>query len=65
MDGPWAPTAIHGASGLKFHPSENANAIADCLEIQFTSHDLFDEDHERRVEARVHALLNSAHNSHA
>jgi hypothetical protein len=28
-DGPRAPTAIHGSSGLKFHPFEKANAIAD------------------------------------
>jgi hypothetical protein len=56
-DGPRAPTAIHGASGLKFHPSEKANAIADCLENQFTHHDLCDENHERRVEAKVQALL--------
>jgi hypothetical protein len=27
-DGPRAPTAIHGASGLKFHPSDKANAVA-------------------------------------
>jgi hypothetical protein len=32
-DGPRAPTAIHGASDLKFHPSEKASAIAYCLEI--------------------------------
>jgi hypothetical protein len=51
-DGP-LPTAIHGASGLKFHPSEKANAIADCLKIQFTPHDLCDENHEGRVEAKV------------
>jgi hypothetical protein len=56
-DGPRAPTAIHGASGLKFHPSEKANAIADCLEIKFTPHDLCNENHEERVEARVQALL--------
>jgi hypothetical protein len=57
-DGPRAPpAAIHGASGLKFHPSEKANAIADSLEIQFTPHDLCDENHERRVEAKVQALL--------
>jgi hypothetical protein len=56
-DGSRAPTAIHGASGLKFLPSEKANAIADCLEIQFTPHDLCDENHERRVEAEVQALL--------
>jgi hypothetical protein len=30
-DGPRAPTAIYGPSGLKFHPSEKARAIADCL----------------------------------
>jgi hypothetical protein len=29
-DGPRAPTAIYGASGLKNLPSEKANAIADC-----------------------------------
>jgi hypothetical protein len=43
-DGPRAPTAIHGASGLKFHLSDKANAIADCLEIQFTPHDLCDNN---------------------
>jgi hypothetical protein len=32
---------------------------ADCLENQFTSHDLCDENHERRVETRVQALLAS------
>jgi hypothetical protein len=56
-DGPKAPTAIHGASGLKFYPFEKANAIADCLEIQFTPHDLCDDNHEGQVEARVQALL--------
>jgi hypothetical protein len=56
-DRPRAPTAIHGASGLKFLPSEKANAIADCLEIQFTPHELCDENHERQVEAEVEALL--------
>jgi hypothetical protein len=28
-NGPKAPTAIHGPSGLKFLPAEKANAIAD------------------------------------
>jgi hypothetical protein len=56
-DGPMAPTAIHDASGLKFLPSEKANAIADCLEIQFTPHDLCYENHERQVEAKFQALL--------
>jgi hypothetical protein len=31
-DGPKAPTAIHGLSGLKLYPSEKANATADCLD---------------------------------
>jgi hypothetical protein len=48
-NGPRASSAIHGDSVLKFLPSEKANAIADCLEIQFTPHDLYDENHERRV----------------
>jgi hypothetical protein len=56
-DGPRAPTAIHGASGLKFLPSEEANAIADSLEIKFTPHELYVENHERWVEAEVQALL--------
>jgi hypothetical protein len=55
-DGPKAPTAIHGPSGLKFYPKDKANAIADCLEKQFTQHELCDENHERRVEARIQAL---------
>jgi hypothetical protein len=50
-DGPKAPTTIHGLLGLKCHPLEKANAIADCLENQFTPNDLFDENHEWRVEA--------------
>jgi hypothetical protein len=35
-NGPKAPNAIHGPSGLKFYPEDKANAIADCLEKQFT-----------------------------
>jgi hypothetical protein len=62
-DGPRAPTAIHGTSGHKFHPSEKANAIADCLENQFTPYGLCDENHERRVEARVDALLDAVDDS--
>jgi hypothetical protein len=33
------------------------------LEIQFTPHDLCDENHERRVEARVQALLDTVDNN--
>jgi hypothetical protein len=51
-DGPRAPIAIHGPLGLKFLPLEKANIISDCLENQFTPHDLCDENHEWRVEAK-------------
>jgi hypothetical protein len=44
-DGPRASTAVHGPSGLKFHLSEKANTIADCLENQFTHRDLCDKNH--------------------
>jgi hypothetical protein len=56
-DGPRAPIAIHGLLGLNYHPVDKADAIADCLENQFTPHDLCEENHERQVEARVQALL--------
>jgi hypothetical protein len=62
-DGPRAPTAIHGLLGLKFHPLEKANATADCLENLFTPNDLCGENHERRVEAGVQALLESVDNN--
>jgi hypothetical protein len=61
-DGLRAATAIHGPSVLSFLPSEKSNAIANCLENQFTHHDLCDEKHERRVEARVKALLKAVDN---
>jgi hypothetical protein len=51
------PTAIHGLLGLKYHPVGKANTIADRLENQVTPHDLCEGNHERRVEARVQALL--------
>jgi hypothetical protein len=34
--------------------------IADCLENQFTSQDLYDENHEWQIETRVQALFTSA-----
>jgi hypothetical protein len=59
------PTAIHGPFGLTFHPLEKASAIADCLENQFTLHDLCDENYKHRVEARVQTLLETVEdNSH-
>jgi hypothetical protein len=36
---------------------DKANVIAECLQNQFTPHDLCDENHERRVKASVQALL--------
>jgi hypothetical protein len=39
-DGPKAPTAIHGLLGIAYQPNDKANVIADCLENQFTPHDL-------------------------
>jgi hypothetical protein len=62
-NGPKAPTAIRGPLGFICHPLEKANAIADCLEKQFTSHDLCDENHKRRVESRVQALLETVENN--
>jgi hypothetical protein len=56
-DGARAPTALHGPSSIKFHPSQKANAIADCFENQFTHHNLCDENHEQRVKARIQTLL--------
>jgi hypothetical protein len=62
-NGTRAPIAIHGASGLKFHPPEKANAIADGLETQFPPHHMCDQNHLRRVEARVQALLETVDNN--
>jgi hypothetical protein len=58
-DGPKAPAAVYGPLGITYHANEKANAIADYLENQFTSHDLCDENYERRVETTVQALLAS------
>jgi hypothetical protein len=62
-DGPKAPTGIHGLLGLKYHLLEKDNAISDGLKNQFTSNDLCDENHERRVQATVQGLLESVDNS--
>jgi hypothetical protein len=58
-DGPNAPDPVHNTLGITYHPKEKANATADCLENQFTSHDLCDENHEQWVETTVKALLAS------
>jgi hypothetical protein len=58
-DRPKVPTAVRGPLGIIYHPNEKANAIEDCLEKKSISHDLCDEDRERRVETRVQTLLAS------
>jgi hypothetical protein len=42
---------------------DKANETADCLENPFTPHDLCDENHERRVEAGVQAMLETVDNN--
>jgi hypothetical protein len=58
-DGRRAPTDIHGLSGLKYHPGDKANAIADCLENQITPHDLYEENHDElwRLESKLCSKL--------
>jgi hypothetical protein len=55
MDGPKAPNAVHGPLGMAYHP----NVYTDCLENQFTPHDLRNKNHERLVETGVQTLLAS------
>jgi hypothetical protein len=62
-DGPKAPTAVHGPLGITYHLNEKTNVIVDCLENQFTSHNLCDENHELQVERRVKSLLASVNDS--
>jgi hypothetical protein len=52
-----ATTAIHGPLGPVFYQNEKANVIANYLDNLFTPHKVCDTDHERRMEARVQALL--------
>jgi hypothetical protein len=47
-----ATTAIHDPLGLKCHSLDQVNEIADCLEKQFTFHDLCDEIHAQWLEAK-------------
>jgi hypothetical protein len=58
-DEPKAPIAVHAPLGITYHPNDKANVTADCLENQFTSHDLCDENHEGEVGTTVQALLTS------
>jgi hypothetical protein len=58
-DRPKVPTSVHRPIGITYHSNEKANMTVNFLKNQFTSHDLCDENHERRVEARLQALLAS------
>jgi hypothetical protein len=49
-DGPKAPATVYGPLGIIYHPNEKADVIADCLENQFTSHDLCGKNNEQRME---------------
>jgi hypothetical protein len=60
-DGPRAPTVIHGALDLKYYLIDKANAIADCLENQFTPHDSCDVNHERRVDYEIMQAAGRGH----
>jgi hypothetical protein len=48
-DGPKALTAIRGPLRFIFHPLEKVSAIAECLEEQYASHELCNENHKRLV----------------
>jgi hypothetical protein len=50
------PTAAHGHVGIKCHPTENAKAIAHCLENTFTLHNLCDENNKDRVQALLESV---------
>jgi hypothetical protein len=62
-DGQKAPTALRGRLGVTYHPNEKINATANCLENQFTSRDLHDENHDRRVKVGDQALFISVDNT--
>jgi hypothetical protein len=59
-DGAEKPTAIPDPFGL---PLQKANTISDCLENQFTHNYACDENHKRRMEARVQTLLETVDNN--
>jgi hypothetical protein len=49
--------ATHGPLGPIFYLVDKANIIADCVEIQFRSHDLCDCDYREHARAQVEALF--------
>jgi hypothetical protein len=58
-EGQNAPIAVHDPLRITYHPNELINVIADCLEKQFASYDLCDQNHDRTMETSVQTLLAS------
>jgi hypothetical protein len=58
-----APTAMHSPSVFSFLPLRKANVTVDCLENQFSPHDVCEENRERRIVARVQALFEAVDDS--
>jgi hypothetical protein len=54
---------LHTRLRIKCYPKEKANVIVDCLEDQFSSHDLCDDNLEQYVGTRILALLASVDDS--
>ena len=56
---------IHGATGLKYNALDKANAIADCLEDQFRTHEPDDDylKHYREVRRSVRNFEHPLHQS--
>ena len=56
---------IHGATGLKYNALDKANAIADCLEDQFRTHEPDDDylRHYREVRRSVRNFEHTLHQS--
>jgi hypothetical protein len=54
---------MHSPLGLTNHLLEKANVISDCLEEQFTPHDLGNKDHKQWVMATFQAMLKVVDNS--
>jgi hypothetical protein len=49
MDAPKAITAVHEFLEITYHSNEKVKEVVSCFEKQFISHDLCDENRERRV----------------
>jgi hypothetical protein len=61
-DKPKAPSATQSPTGFKSFPFEKANMFVDCLESQFSPHDLCEGHHEQLVVTRIQALFEAEDN---